>query len=721
MASRIQGITIKINGDTKNLSTSLKEVNKQINQTQSALRDVEKLLKMDPGNTELLKQKHELLAKAVSETKEKLEQLKNAQAQMDAEGVDKSSKAYLGLQREILATENSLKSLEAEAKQSNVTLQKVSATAGKVAEGAGQVANATKGLSMAAGGALAAIGGLGVKAAQDADELNTLAKQTGLSTEALQKMKYASDLVDVDVETITGAVTKMKKGLDSNADAFEKIGVAVKDANGEYRDTESIFYDTVQALGQIQNETERDIVAMDIFGKSADELAGIIDDGGAAMKALGQEAENKGLIISKEDLDAANELNDTLDKTKAQIQASLGKASVSVAQSLAPVLEQVASVIEKIADVIKNTSPETIKLITTILAVIAVISPIASVIAKIATVVQTLIPIITTLNAVLAANPIGIVVIAVAALVAGFIALWNNCEGFRNFFINMWEGINEFFGKIADWFGEVFEKIAGFFSGLKEKAGEVKDGIAEKWNSLKENTAQAWDNIKEKTSQVWDAVKGKIEENGGGIKGYLVTVAEGYKSIWEGAFNKLDEITGGKLSDVVRTVIDKLSSIRDAFWEKIEAAKTWGRDLVQNFIDGIMEKWNAFKDKIAEMAQTVKDFIGFSEPKKGPLSNFHTFAPDMIELFGQGIEQSLNKLNAPMTALANAVKPDTNVNVNMNDSAITSRLDSIGSTLNREQTPIPVSVVLSPNAQGLFDVVRTENQKFKKSTGQSAF
>ena len=101
-------------------------------------------------------------------------------------------------------------------------------------------------------------------------------------------MRYASSLIDVDVESITGAVTKMKKQLDSGADKFEAIGVAVKDANGEYRDTEAIFNDVVAAIGKIENETERDIVAMDIFGKSADELAGILDDGGQALKELGE-------------------------------------------------------------------------------------------------------------------------------------------------------------------------------------------------------------------------------------------------------------------------------------------------------------------------------------------------------------------------------------------------------------------------------------------------
>jgi phage-related protein len=74
----------------------------------------------------------------------------------------------------------------------------------------------------------------------------------------------------------------------------------------------------------------------------------------------------------------------------------------------------------------------------------------------------------------------------------------------------------------------------------------------------------------------------------------------------------------------------------------ISSAKTWGRDLIDNFINGIMEKWDALKKKVSDLAQTVKDYIGFSEPKKGPLSNFHTYAPDMMDLFAKGIRDNEN-------------------------------------------------------------------------------
>lgn len=614
MADRIKGITIQINGDTTKLSDSLKKVNREISETQSALRDVEKLLKLDPKNTELLAQKQELLKKAIGDTSDKLNQLKAAQEQMKAEGVDQNSKAYQGLQREITFTEQSLKQLQDASKSTNKELEKTTSIANKmgeatkkIADGAGTVAEKTKKLSLAAGGALTALAGMGLKAAKDADELNTLAKQTGLSTESLQKMSYASGLIDVDVETITGAVKKMKKSLDSNAKAFEEIGVATKDANGDYRDTEDIFNDVIEALSKIENETERDIKAMDFFGKSADDLAGIIDDGGKAMKELGDEAKNKGLIVSQEDLDKANQLDDTLEKLKTTVGGSLGQAAVSVAEALTPVIEMVAAALTKVAEVISTLSPETVQIIAIVLAAVAAISPIASIISGIMTAISAIIPVITAINAVIAANPVVLVIMgivaAVAALVAAGVALYKN-----------------------------------------------------------------WDKIKEAAQKLVENIKN--------------------------TFNNIKEFVTGF----------------------VEKAKNWGKDLIDNMVQGIKDKINAVKDAVKGVADKIKGFLGFSEPEEGPLSNFHTYMPDMIDLMKKGINENLYKLNQPLDALASKVGNNAQVEVNYNDSAITGSLETINDSI-KAGGLTDVKITLTPDIQNLFRVLKVEQSREMKAAG----
>lgn len=134
MANRIKGITVEIGGDTTKLQTALKGVNSSIRDTQSQLRDVEKLLKLDPGNTELLAQKHRLLGEAVAGTKEKLETLKTAaeQANTALANGEITQDQYDALQREIIETENNLRDLERQAGQSAVALQKIAATGEKL-------------------------------------------------------------------------------------------------------------------------------------------------------------------------------------------------------------------------------------------------------------------------------------------------------------------------------------------------------------------------------------------------------------------------------------------------------------------------------------------------------------------------------------------------------------------------------------------------------------
>jgi TP901 family phage tail tape measure protein len=146
MASRIQGITVEIGGDTTKLQTALKGLNGEIKSTQTQLKDVEKLLKMDPGNTELLVQKEKLLAQAVDETKQKLETLKTAaeQANTALANGDISQEQYDALQREIVETEQNLRSLETQANQSATAVQKIAATGESLKTTGDNISNAGK-------------------------------------------------------------------------------------------------------------------------------------------------------------------------------------------------------------------------------------------------------------------------------------------------------------------------------------------------------------------------------------------------------------------------------------------------------------------------------------------------------------------------------------------------------------------------------------------------
>ena len=714
MADRIKGLTIVIDGNTTKLSKSLEGVNKDIRETQNQLKDVESLLRMNPGNIELLRQKEELLNKAIGDTKEKLEKLKEAQKQMDDSGVDKSSSQYQNLQREIIATESSLKKLQIQAEASNSSLIAISTAASQVADGAENIASATSKMSTVAAKGLTSLIDLGIAAGKDADDLLTLSKQTGLSTDALQKMSYASNLIDVDVSTITSSITKMRKNLINNEAIFEAIGVAVRDANGEYRTTEEIFNDVVVALGNIDNETERDTRAMQIFGNSADQLAGILDDGGAALKALGEEAENKGLIISEEDVAKAGEFNDQIDKLKAQVKGSFGQAAVRVAEAITPLLEKIATIIESLSEKIANVSPQTIEIIGTVLAIIAAISPVASIIAKIATTISALTPVIAAINAVIAANPVVLIIMGIIAaitlLVIAIKEIIKNWDNIKEGATMVWETVSGAFTKIKDSVVGAFENVKASVTGALDN---IKTSASDKFGAVKEAASTALNTAKEVAIEKLTAMKKAFDENGGGIKGTMAAAWEGIKGAYTAGFSFIDKLTGGKLSEIKDMFLNKFNEI-------INNAKQWGKDLIQNMIDGILGMIGKVKEAVGKVANTIKDFLGFSEPDEGPLKNFHTFMPDMIDLLTKGIDDNLYKVQDSMNELASTLVPQTNVNVNYNDRAVTSRLDTIGESLNRDASPVPVVVTLQGDASAVFKLVQNQNEIYKKSTGVSA-
>ena len=190
-ANRIKGITIEIGGDTTKLQTALKGVNTQVKSTQQQLKDVEKLLKLDPGNTELLAQKHRLLGEAVAATKEKLETLKTAaeQANTALANGDISKEQYDALQREIIETEKDLEALEKQANESATALQSIGAKGEKLKTVGDNISNVgTKLLPVTAG--VTALGTAAVKTAADFDSaMSKVAAVSGATGEDFDKLK----------------------------------------------------------------------------------------------------------------------------------------------------------------------------------------------------------------------------------------------------------------------------------------------------------------------------------------------------------------------------------------------------------------------------------------------------------------------------------------------------------------------------------------------------
>lgn len=154
-----------------------------------------------------------------------------------------------------------------------------------------------------------------------ADNIITLSMQTGQSTQQLQEFAYASELIDVSVDTLQGSLTKLTNNMQDtmngtgNAKAsFEALGVSVTNADGSMRSANDVFYETIDALGQVKNETERDAMSMDIFGRSAQDLNPLIIQGSQTLKAYADEAHNVGYVLDDEALSALGAVDDAYQR-----------------------------------------------------------------------------------------------------------------------------------------------------------------------------------------------------------------------------------------------------------------------------------------------------------------------------------------------------------------------------------------------------------------------
>lgn len=214
---------------------------------------------------------------------------------------------------------------------------------------------------------------------------------------------------------------------------------------------------------------------------------------------------------------------------------------------------------------------------------------------------------------------------------------------------------------------ETWENIK---SNLSEKWEDIKASASNTWDNMKTTITTTWDSVKEKTSTTWETVKSTLSEKWESIKSDASTTWDNVKSKITSAWDSASEKTSTTWETITNTLSEKWSSIESSAsgvwdrmkssvstaWSEIEttitsaidsvvsSALSWGKDMIQNFIDGIESMWSKLTSTVSDVASTVKNFLGFSEPEEGPLSDFHTYAPDMMELFARGIKDNEYKV-----------------------------------------------------------------------------
>lgn len=720
---RIKGITIEIGGDTTGLDKALKDTNKNIKSTQDQLKDVERLLKLDPSNTELLSQKQKLLAQAVSETKDKLATLKEAEKQAQqqfAEGKI-SQEQYEGLQREIIETEQKLKTLESQAEKSNAVLQQISLAGDKVQEFGGKVEDAGKKLLPVT----AAIAGLGTAAVatvadfdesmskvsaisgatgEEFDQLREKAREMGAKTkfsaseaaDAFQYMAMAgwktgdmmdgiegimnlaaasgedlaatSDIVtdaltafgltaadsghfaDVlaaassnantnvsmmgetfkyaapvagalgfSVEDVAEAIglmansgikasqagtslrtmlTSLAGNVKLSSDSMGVMEVATTNADGSMRELGDILTD-LRFCFSTMTEAEAASNAESIVGKNA--MSGFL----AVMQAAPADIEKLNSAIEKCDGMSENMAETMQDNLNGQItilKSQLQELAISFGDMLMPVIREVVTHIQGMVDWLNGLSDTQKKLIMVIALVLAAVGPVLIIIGKIATGIGALMSLASSLGPLLGVikgafaaltGPIGIAIAVIAALTAGFMYLWNNCESFRNFWVDLWENIKETASAVVDSLVHFFtvsipgawNAVIAFFRGIPAWWNNL-------WEGVKQTVSEAWETIKTVVMGILSPTIRNIMTLWNSAKDGIMQAMEGIKLILSGAWELIKNIVMAPvlfICDLVTGNFDQLKMDMDMIWTNILLAIQTIWEGIKLYFGGVFE------------------------------------------------------------------------------------------------------------------------------------
>jgi hypothetical protein len=230
--------------------------------------------------------------------------------------------------------------------------------------------------------------GLVTSALKNADEVQVLADKTGLATERIQELRYAATKLDVDLETITGSQAKFTKAMfaatDTKSDqakSFKALGISVNDTNGVLKDNRDLMFEVFTALGKVESETYRDIIALNLFGRSALELNPLIRAGGEELKTLSQEAYTMGAVMSADKIKALDTLGDSISamKNSAITAASeLAVALIPTVQGLAETVKGALPFINGMIGKFNELSPASKNTVLSVIGITAAVGPMIS-------------------------------------------------------------------------------------------------------------------------------------------------------------------------------------------------------------------------------------------------------------------------------------------------------------------------------------------------------
>ena len=460
-----------------------------------------------------------------------------------------------------------------------------------------------------------------------ADEVLTMSTNTHIATDELQAYMYAAELVDVSTETMTSSMarnirsmTSAAEGTGEVAEAYEALGISVTDADGNLRDSQEVYWEAIDALGEIDDATQRDALSMTLFGRGAQDLNSLIEVGSEGMAEYAAQAEEAGAILSEDTLQQFGEFDDVMQ----QVGSGVDAAKNALGTVLLPVLTELGTEgtgllgefttgilaangdMGMIAQTIEGLLPQVAGLINEFLPTIISLG---------GSVISTLITVIL--------GNLGLILSTAGELLMAL------CTG-------LLQQIPSLIPVAIDLVMELVNFILNNLSMILDAAIQivlaVASGIANNLATLIPSVVSAIMSICETLTnpdmivQLVDAALRIIIALGEGLVMAIPTLIE-------------------QIPTILVNIIEAFAQLGPML---LSEAAEWGGDLIEGLVSGISNGISYVQDAVAGVAQGIRDFIGFSEPEKGPLSNFHTFMPDMFDLLTEGVEEGSPEFNATL-------------------------------------------------------------------------
>lgn len=702
----IKGITIELNGDTTGLDKALKSISSESASLSKDLKTVNQLLKLDPGNAELLAQKQQILAQSISTTAEKLEILRGAQEEVKAqfERGEISREQYIAFQKELVNTEQRMQSLtnEQDAFQSELdssadsaedaagsvkNLGKEEDTASKKTSKLGE--NLKKGLvagAKAAAAALAAataavtatVGGIvsaTAKTAEYGDNIDKMSQKLGMSAEAYQEWDFIMQHNGSSIDSMTTSMKKLSEAVvdqsDKSVKAFDKLGISMEDA--AKMSQEELFSATITALQGMESSAERTALATDLLGKSAMELGPLLNMSAEETEAMRQQVHDLGGVMSDESVKASAAYQDSLQN----LQTAFGGVTRNLTSQFMPAItnvmdgvtalvsgdssgigliteglrgftEQFNVLIPQITSTAEQLLPVIVDAITSNLPLL--LGSAATIITAIAQGLLDNLPTIISIA--------GDIILQLADALLGMLPqiVSTGLQIIAQLAVGIAEALPTLVPTVVDVMLQIVDTLIDNIDVLIDAAIAIimalSDGLIASLPILIEKapviTQKLVDAIINNAPKLLKSAAELIGKLASGLASYLPKIVSAGWDIVKSLASGILQMDG----KIISAAKDIISSITTKFKELPAKALQWGKDMIQNFINGIKNLASSVGDAVSGVASNIKSILGFSEPEKGPLSNFHTFAPDMLELFAEGITNNRTVITDTMTRLA---------------------------------------------------------------------